>query len=102
LKEIDGKLAFRAADKSTQKGKYFIWYDGAETGKEYDNVISFTASGKKQAYLAEKNASRFIVYDGRVILHGYDYVDPSSLAFHNGKLSFIAQKSGAWYIVREE
>ena len=102
LKEIDGKLAFRAADDDKPKGRYFVVYDGTEIGKGFDNVLAFTASGAKQAYLAEKNASRYVVYDGHAIQHGYNYIDPASLSFHNGKLSFVAQKSGKWYIIREE
>ncbi len=102
LKDVNGKLTYRAADASTIKGKYFIVSDGVEIGKEYDNVLSYAASGEKQAFVADVNTKRFVVYRGSEIGKEYDSVDPDSIDFYNGKLMFIAQKSGLWYIVSEQ
>jgi hypothetical protein len=102
LKNIDGKLCYRAADSSTKKGKYFIVYDATEIGKDYDNVLSFAASSGKQAYVADRKTVRSVVYAGGDTGKEYITTDPESLAFYGGKLSFIAQKSGVWYVVSEE
>jgi hypothetical protein len=102
LEDAGGKPAYRAADPGRKKGKYFMVYNGTEIGKEYDNVLSYAASGEKQAYVAELKTTRFVVYQGAGIGKDFDSVDPDSLAFYDGKLTFIAQKSGVWYIVSEE
>lgn len=102
LKYVNGKLCYRAADSTAKKGKYFIVYDGAEIGKDYDNVLSFAASGEKQAYVADKKTARSVVYAGGDTGREYGAIDSGSLAFYGGKLSFIAQKSGMWYVVSEE
>ena len=103
LKNVDGKLCYRAANSSTNKGKYFIVYDGQEIGKDYDNVLSFAASDGKQAYVADKKTARSVVYAGGDTGKTYSSIDPDSLAFYGGKLSFTAQKgNGVWYVVSEE
>ena len=103
LKNIDRKLCYRAADSTAKKGKYFIVYDGNEIGKDYDNVLSFAASGGKQAYVADKKTARSVVYAGGDTGKTYSTIDPDSLAFYGGKLSFTAQKgNGIWYVVSEE
>jgi len=103
LKNVDGKLCYRAANSSTNKGKYFIVYDGQEIGKDYDNVLSFAASGGEQAYVADKKTARSVVYAGGDTGKTYSTIDPDSLAFYGGKLSFTAQKgNGVWYVVSEE
>jgi hypothetical protein len=102
LKDADGKLCYRAADSSTKKGKYFIVYDGTEVGKDYDNVLSFAAFAGKQAYVADRKNVRSVVYAGGDTGKEYSTIDPESLAFYGGKLSFIAQKSNVWYVVSEE
>ena len=102
LKNVNGKLTYRAADASSKKGKYFIVSDGRMIGKEYDNVLSYAASGEKQAYVADVSTKRFIVYQGVEIGKEYDSIDPDSIDFYNGKLTFIAQKSGVWYIISEK
>ena len=103
LKNVDGKLYYRAADSTVKKGKYFIVYDGNEIGKDYDNTLSFAASAGKQAYVADKKTARSVVYAGGDTGKTYSTIDPDSLAFYGGKLSFTAQKSnGLWYVVSEE
>jgi len=103
LKDIDGKLCYRAGDSTVKKGKYFIVYDGIEIGKDYDNVLSFAASSGKQAYVADKKTARSVVYAGGDTGKAYSTIDSDSLAFYAGKLSFTAQKSnGEWYVVSEE
>ncbi len=102
LKNIDGKMSYRAADPTTKKGKYFIVYDGAEIGKDYDNVLSFAALSGKQAYVADNKTTRSVVYAGGSSGKAYSAIDPDSLAFYDGKLMFTAQKNGVWYVVSEE
>lgn len=103
LKDIDGKLCYRAADSTTKKGKYFIVYDGNVIGKDYDNVLSFAASSGKQAYVADRKTVRSVVYAGGDTGKAYNTIDSDSLAFYGGKLSFTAQKSNdEWYVVSEE
>jgi hypothetical protein len=102
LRVVDGKISYLAADSSTKKGKYFIVYDGVEIGKDYDSVLSFAASGEKQAYVADKKTARSVVYADGDTGKQYSKIDAGSLTFYEGKLTFAAQKNGIWYVVSEE
>jgi len=102
LREIGGKLFFRAADAAKNASRYFAVYGKEEFGKHYDNVLSFAASGDEVAYVAARGKQRFVVYKGAEIGKSYDYIESDSLAFARGKLTFIAQNGGEWLIVKEE
>ena len=95
-------LAFSPSGTSSGKGKYFMVCDGEEIGKGYSNVLSYAASGDKEAYVADRKTARSVVYAGGDTGDEYNAIDPDSLAFYGGKLSFIAQKSKIWYVVSED
>jgi len=104
---VNGKLAFLAEDEinssdGTLAEKYYIVYDGKETGKDYDSVevlypgatapekASFKEAGGKIAYVGVREGLMFIALDGTKVGDSYGRV--RDLTVLNDKIAFIGTR----------
>lgn len=95
FKVVNGKLAYMANEN--HQNKWFIVYDGAKLGKQYDEITVPEEINGKLTYMANKNGKNFIVYDGLEIGKEYDRADyPIEV---NGKLAYFAKKDKKTFVV---
>ncbi len=102
LAAVNGVLAFTATNNQGQDN--FVLYGSEVVSQGFNDVFSLRAAGDRVVYIVwDPNQMKYFLMSGSTkASDGFDKIQDNEVYVVDGKVLFIGEKEGEWYIVREK